>query len=164
MPRYEISSGRRSPATRVTLLILLLILLFGIRSFSSYAIEIEWWKELGQLNTWFSMLYYSIAPVTAATLLAFAALWISHARALKFAGTRLAEHRLYSRISTVALLLIGWFIAAGAIDNWTVVRFAGSRGLPPPPPPGTTPSSTSHSPSISSICRSIRCCAVIFWQ
>ena len=131
MPRYEISSGRRSPATRVTLLILLLILLFGIRSFSSYAIEIEWWKELGQLNTWFSMLYYSIAPVTAATLLAFAALWISHARALKFAGTRLAEHRLYSRISTVALLLIGWFIAAGAIDNWTVVRFAGSRGLPP---------------------------------
>ncbi len=131
MPRYEISSGRRSPATRVTLLILLLVLLFGIRSFSGYAIEIEWWKELGQLNTWFSMLYYSIAPVAAATLLAFAALWISHARALKFAGTRLAEHRLYSRISTLALLVVGWFIAAGAIDNWTVVRFAGSRGLPP---------------------------------
>ena len=72
MPRYEISSGRRSPATRVTLLILLLLLLFGVRSFAGYAIEIEWWKELGQLNTWFSMLYYSIAPVAIATLLAFA--------------------------------------------------------------------------------------------
>ena len=130
MPRYEISSGRRSPATRVTLLILLVLLLFGVRSFSGYAIEIEWWKELGQFNTWLSMLYYSIAPVAAATLLAFAALWISHARALKFAGARLGEHRLYARISALALLALGWFIAAGAIDNWTVVRFAGSRGLP----------------------------------
>ena len=82
MPRYEISSGRRSRATRVTLLVLLLFLLFGVRSFSGYAIEIEWWRELGQFNTWLSMLYYSIAPVAAATLLAFAALWISHARAL----------------------------------------------------------------------------------
>jgi hypothetical protein len=130
MPRYEISSGRRSPATRVTLLILLVLLLFGVRSFSGYAIEIEWWKELGQFNTWLSMLYYSIAPVAAATLLAFAALWISHARALKFAGAHLGEHRLYARISALALLALGWFIAAGAIDNWTVVRFAGSRGLP----------------------------------
>ena len=126
MPRYEISSGRRrSPATRITLLILVLFLLFGARSFSGYAIEIEWWKELGQFNTWLSMLYYSIAPVAAATLLAFAALWISHARALKFAGTRLGEHRLYARLATLVLLALGWFVAAGAIDNWTVVRFAG---------------------------------------
>src|SRR5450631_4541702 len=130
MPRYEISSGRRSPATRVTLLIILLFLLFGVRSFSGYAIEIEWWKELGQFHTWLSMLYYSIAPVAAATLVAFAALWISHARAVRFAGTRLGDHRLYARISALALLILGWFIAAGAIDNWTVVRFAGSRGLP----------------------------------
>jgi len=58
MPRYEIPSGRRrSPATRITLLILVLLLLFGARSFAGYAIEIEWWKELGQLKTWLSMLY-----------------------------------------------------------------------------------------------------------
>ena len=130
MPPYELPSPRRSPATRITLLAILLFLLFGIRSISGYAIEIEWWKELGQLNTWFSMLYYGIAPVTAATLLAFAALWISHARALKFAGTGLSEHKLYARVSTAALLFLGWFISAGAIDTWTVVRFAGSRGLP----------------------------------
>ena len=95
----------------------MLFLLFGVRTFSGYAIEIEWWKELGQLNTWFSMLYYSIAPVAAATLLAFAALWISHARALKFAGARLGEHRLYARVTTLALLALGWFVSAGAIDN-----------------------------------------------
>jgi len=130
MPRYEIPSGRRSPATRVTLLIVVLLLLFGARSFAGYAIEIQWWKELGQINTWFSMLYYSIAPVALATVIAFAALWVSHARALKFAGTRMGEHRLYARISTLVLLAVSWFIAATAIDNWTVVRFAGSRGLP----------------------------------
>jgi uncharacterized membrane protein (UPF0182 family) len=76
------------------------------------------------------MLYYSMAPLTAATLLAFAALWITHARALKFAGTSLGEHPIYARISALALLLLGYLIAASSIDTWTVVRFAGSRGLP----------------------------------
>src|SRR6266702_769173 len=69
------------------------------------------------------MIYYSLAPVAAATLLAFAVLWIAHARALKFAGTSLGQHRLYQRVSTAALLLLGYFIAAGSIDTWTVVRF-----------------------------------------
>ncbi|MCU1238050.1 MAG: hypothetical protein JWP63_6017 [Candidatus Solibacter sp.] len=130
MSRGELPSGRRSPATRITLLAILLFLLFGVKSFANYAIEIEWWKELHQLNTWFSMLYYAIAPVALATLVAFGALWISHARALKFAGTGLGEHPLYARLSTLGLLVLAWFVAAGAIDTWTVVRFAGSRGLP----------------------------------
>ena len=97
---------------------------------ATYSIEVKWWKELGQFRTWLSMLYYSIAPVTAATLVAFAALWIAHARALKFAGTSLREHRLYARISALVLLLVGYLISASSIDTWTVVRFAGSRGLP----------------------------------
>ncbi len=131
MPPYELPQGRRPPVLRITLIVLAVLLLFGLRSFAGYAIEIEWWKELGQLNTWFSMLYYGIAPVAAATLLAFVALWVSHARALKFAGTRLGEHPVYSRLSTLALLGVAWFVASAFIDTWTVVRFAGSRGLPP---------------------------------
>ena len=130
MARHELPPGRRSPATRITIIFILLVLLISARSIASYLIEIEWWKELGQLSTFFSMLYYSVAPVGAATLFAFAILWLTHARALKFAGTRLGEHRIYARISTVALLVVGWIIAASAIDTWTVVRFAGSRGLP----------------------------------
>ena len=55
---------------------------------------------------------------------------MAHARALKFAGTSLREHRLYARISALALLLLSYLIAASSIDTWTVVRFAGSRGLP----------------------------------
>ena len=40
------------------------------------------------------------------------------------------EHRLYARISALGLLILGYLIAASSIDTWTVVRFAGSRGLP----------------------------------
>ena len=83
MPR-EIEQRHAPPsrAGRIAFFVVLGLLLLGARSFASYAIEIEWWKELGQFHTWLSMLYYSMAPVTAATLLAFAALWITHARAL----------------------------------------------------------------------------------
>jgi uncharacterized membrane protein (UPF0182 family) len=133
---YQIERGRRGPrpdgarrATRLTLIVLLLLLLIGARTIASYAIEMKWWQELGQFRTWLDMLYYSLAPLAIATALAFAALWITHARALKFAGTGLGEHRMYARISTLALLLLAYLIAASAIDTWTVVRFAGSRHL-----------------------------------
>jgi uncharacterized membrane protein (UPF0182 family) len=133
MHPYRIEDGRgepRSHATLITVVIVLLILLAGARSIASYAIDIEWWKELGQFNTWLSMLYYSVAPVAAATLLAFAVLWLAHARALKFADTSLRAHPIYFRISTLALLVLAYLISAASIDTWTVVRFAGSRGLP----------------------------------
>jgi uncharacterized protein len=133
---YQIERGRRGPrpegsrrATRITLIVILLLLLIGARTFASYAIEVKWWEELGQLHTWLDMLYYSLAPLAVATVVAFAALWITHARALKFAGTGLSEHRLYARVSALALLVLGYLIAAASIDTWTVVRFAGSRHL-----------------------------------
>jgi uncharacterized membrane protein (UPF0182 family) len=129
---YQIDSGRarRSPKVgRIALIALVLILLFGARTIASYAIEIAWWKELGQLRTWMSMLYYSVAPVTLATLVAFAVLWMTHARAVKFADTSLRDHKLYTRLSALVLLLLSYLIAASAIDTWTVVRFMGSRNL-----------------------------------
>ena len=129
---YQIEHGRARPrrAGCIALIVALLIVLFGARSMASYAIEIAWWKELGQFRTWMSMLYYSVAPVTLATVVAFAVLWLAHARALKFANTSLRDHRLYARLSALVLLLVSYLIAASAIDTWTVVRFAGSRNLP----------------------------------
>ena len=129
---HRIEQGRgahRSRAGIIALLVILAVLLLGARSIASYAIEVAWWKELGQFRTWLSMLYYSVTPVTLGTVVAFAVLWATHARALKFAATSLRSHKLYARISTLALLLLGYLIAASAIDTWTVVRFAGSRGL-----------------------------------
>jgi uncharacterized protein len=131
MPR-QIEQARGalgSRATRIALLVVLVVLLIGAGSLASYTIEIEWWKELGQFRTWLSMLYYRLAPVTLATVFAFAALWLTHARAVKFAGSSLRGHPIYTRLSTLVLLLVGYLVAAAAIDTWTVVRFAGSRGI-----------------------------------
>jgi hypothetical protein len=129
---YQIERGGKPRAKRagcIALVAALLVVLFSARSFASYAIEIAWWRELGQFHTWVSMLYYSVTPVTLATLVAFAVLWITHARALKFANTSLRDHKLYARLSALVLLLVSYLIAASAIDTWTVVRFAGSRHL-----------------------------------
>ena len=130
MPR-QIGSGRRpgSPAVLIAAGVVLVALLLGARTVASYAIEVTWWKELGQFHTWLSMLTYSVAPLAAATAVAFFVLWIAHARALKFAGTHLGEHRLYARLAALGALALGYLIAASSIDTWTVIRFAGSRGL-----------------------------------
>src|SRR5215469_13580347 len=134
MSQYRIERGDRhvrgSRATLVTLAIIVILLLIGARSLASYIIEIQWWKEVCQFDTWLAMLTYSLAPVAATTALAFLVLWIAHTRALKFAGERLREHPIYARISTLVLLLVGYMVAAASVDTWTVVRFAGSRGLP----------------------------------
>jgi hypothetical protein len=132
MPQYRIDRGRRPegpPRLVITLIVAVIVLLFAAHTIASYVIDVEWWKELGQFDTWLSMLTYSFAPLAAATVLAFAALWIAHARALKFAGTSLGEHGPYAKLSALGLLILGYIIAAASIDNWTVVRFAGSRGL-----------------------------------
>jgi uncharacterized membrane protein (UPF0182 family) len=130
---YQIDQGRRAQRPRIGCIALgvtLVVILLGARSMASYAIDVAWWKELGQFRTWLSMLYYAVAPVAAATVLAWAVLWMTHARALKFAGTSLREHKLYARLSAFGLLVLSYLIAGSAIDSWTVVRFAGSRSLP----------------------------------
>ena len=53
---------------------------------ADYTIEYNWWKEVGQVNTWFGMLWYSIAPAAAGAVVAFVALWLAHASGLHFAG------------------------------------------------------------------------------
>ena len=121
---------RGGRGARITIIVLAIVILLGARSLASFSIEYQWWKELGQLDTWFAMLAYGFAPLLAATLIAFGALWLAHARALKFAGTGLSEHPLYAWISSAGLLFAGYLIAAGSIETWTVVRYLGARGVP----------------------------------
>ena len=133
MVQYRIERGmpaRRRHGGRVTLIVLIIILLLGARSLASFSVEYQWWKELGQVDTWLAMLAYGFAPLLAATLIAFGALCVAHARALKFAGTGLSEHPAYAWITSLGLLLLAYLIAAGSIDTWTVVRYLGARGMP----------------------------------
>ena len=68
---------------------------------------------------------YQYGPGLAAWLILFMVLWIAHARGMKYAGTRLAEHRIYSRLATLGLALLSLIIALSVIDGWTVARFFG---------------------------------------
>ena len=70
------------------------MVLIGARTVSSYAIDYQWWKEMGQVHTWLSMLLYSVVPATAATILGFVIFWIAHARGLKHAGTGMRQNPL----------------------------------------------------------------------
>ena len=51
-------------------------------------------------------------------------------RGVKFAGGRVSDYPIYSRISPLwCCSLCRFFVADASIDNWTVLRFAGSRAL-----------------------------------
>jgi uncharacterized membrane protein (UPF0182 family) len=129
--RYEIPAPRHT-ARRAGLIIaasILLALLLSARIIAGYVIEYQWWQEMGQVSTWLDMLWYQLAPIAAASTLAFAVLFLAHARAMRFAGSRLGRHPLYAKVSTLAILGLSILIAAAAIDTWAVVRYFGGRHL-----------------------------------
>src|ERR1044071_2254064 len=99
----KVPRGSR-PVGRITLLIILVALLFGAGTIAGYVIEYEWWQEMSQTETWFSMLWYGLAPLAAATVFAFAVLMVAHARAMRFAYASLKENPGYAKIVTAALL------------------------------------------------------------
>ena len=124
-----------SPQTRrqnrlLGLLLLLVVLLISARTIAWFFIELHWWKELGQLSTWISMLAYRVAPLVAASLLSFAVLLVAHWRALRFAGVYRVGSRLYYKIVAPVLLLVAILVSSSSVDTWSVVRFFGGRGLP----------------------------------
>src|SRR3982075_1394903 len=134
MAQYQLprSPSRMHPrrTARITIIVVIILILLGARTLAGIAIDYQWWKEVGQLDTWLNMYLFAVGPLAAATVIAFAALWITHARAVKFAGTALAEHRGYSKLSALALLFFGFLVSTASLDSWTVVRYAGSRHLP----------------------------------
>jgi len=125
---------RRSPIRNLILLAVLLALILGSTStIANFIIEYNWWREVGQVETWISMLWYSIAPAAAGALAAFIALWVAHARGLHFAGVRRQDFRLYSRLVPVGLAIVAILFASASLDYWTIMRFFGSRGITLPP-------------------------------
>ena len=123
----RIGGGGRGPGKIPLLLGGLFVLVMVSRWLASLFIEYEWWKEMGQVSTWESIIAYNFLPHLAAALLAFVLLWIAHARGLKHAGTGLSEHRVYARISTFALFGLAALISLAALDAWTIVSFFGSQ-------------------------------------
>jgi uncharacterized membrane protein (UPF0182 family) len=96
---------------------------------SSLLIEYSWWKEMGQVHTWLDMYWWTTMPVTGAALLAWLVLMITHSRAVRFAGGRSSDYPLYSRLAGVVLLGVAFVVARANLDNWTILRYAGSRSI-----------------------------------
>jgi uncharacterized protein len=106
--------------------VLIAVLIAG-RSIAEFVIEYEWWKEMGQITTWRSIILYSFVPQAIAALVAFAVLWTAHARALKVADTSLREQRIYGRLATLGLFFIACILGTVTIDGWTIIRFLGAQ-------------------------------------
>lgn len=124
----------RGPRRRFGLgfiLIVLLLLLMASRAIARFIVEYEWWKEMGQVDTWLRMLNYGYLPVLISALLVFAILWVAHARAMKSAGTGLSEYPRYARLATAGLFVLSVLLASAAVDGWDVVRFVGGLGMNP---------------------------------
>ncbi len=113
----------------ISLVVVVGLLVLGGRSLASWVLDYQWWKELGHVETWISMMLYSIGPAAIVGLIAFLVFWSAHARGLKAGGTRLREHPAYAWLATVGLLLVAFFFASVLVDSWTVVRFFGGHGL-----------------------------------
>jgi uncharacterized membrane protein (UPF0182 family) len=123
----------RSQFYKVVLLVAAIFatIFWVIPTAASLLIQYNWWKEIGQVDTWLGMLWYSVAPVGVAALLAAAALWIAHARGLHFAGVRSRDYPLYRWGAPILLALAAILLSSITIDYWTVMRYVGSRGIAP---------------------------------
>src|SRR5580704_16232849 len=135
-PLFKVRRSLMHPSKFQNLIMLVAMLalsLWAITTAANFIIEYNWWREVGQVGTWISMLWYSITPFVAGALVAFIALWMAHARGLHFAGVRRRDFRLYSRLVRVGLAVGALLFASASIDYWTIMRFFGSRGLMLPP-------------------------------
>ncbi len=128
----RVITGRRTSGLGIGLIGLVVVFivgLIGVNWGASILIDYSWWKELGQVRTWLDLYAYSTLPIASATLITWIVLLVAHSRGVNFSGGRVSDYPVYSRISKVALLALSFFVADASIDNWNVLRFAGSRAL-----------------------------------
>ncbi|MEZ5363633.1 MAG: UPF0182 family protein [Bryobacterales bacterium] len=117
----------------IVLIALAFFLIAGSRGIANFVIEYEWWQEMGQIDTWFSILGYQFAPALLAGIVAWlAALW-ANARGMAFAGVPRGAYGLYNRLSAAVLLLASFVFLAPSIEAWKVMAFVGSLGIEVPP-------------------------------
>ncbi|MDX2154627.1 MAG: UPF0182 family protein [Bryobacteraceae bacterium] len=129
VPEIDEYRPKRSGGGRLWIVGVVIALFVFARSIAGYVVEVEWWREVEQLETWFNLLLYGVAPVAVAALAAFAVLWLTHARALKFAGIRLRDYPAYLKLASLGLLVLGALVALFTVDTWTVVRYLGGREI-----------------------------------
>lgn len=128
-----------SQIRNIILIALAVILLAGSRTIANFVIDYQWWKELGQTETWVSLLVYQILPAVAASLIAWVVMFWAHRGGVQFAGAPVGRYRWYSRIVPIALLVPAVVFIGSSVDSWTVMAFVGSSGVTIAPDAWTDP-------------------------
>src|SRR5579885_64161 len=124
----SLPAPRRRRRFAFALVAVILLLIFG-RSICSLIIDYFWWREMGQVPTWIRMSAYRYVTGFAEWWIVFVAIWLAHARGMKYAGSSVREQPGYAWLATLALAVVAVIIAAASIDGWTVARYVAGRGL-----------------------------------
>lgn len=122
--------GTRRVATFWVIAFGLLALFIFAKWTASYLIDLEWWREIGQVSTFLDMLAYTFVPGKIAILVAFLVLWFSHRHGARKAGHRLDESEWYLRFTVLATLILAIMVSVSTVDTWAVVRYFGGRHVP----------------------------------
>ena len=61
--------GPRPRAGCITLVIVVLLLFIGARSLAAWALEYQWWREMGHVDTWIALWIYAVGPGVAVALI-----------------------------------------------------------------------------------------------
>jgi hypothetical protein len=128
-----------SQIRNIVLIALAVLLLAGSRTIANFVIEYEWWKELGQTQTWFSLLVYQILPAIAASLIAWLVMIWAHRGGVQFAGAAVGRYGWYSKVVPLVLLVPAVAFIGSSVDSWTVMAYVGSSGITIPPDAWTDP-------------------------
>lgn len=112
----------------IFLVLAAILLLAGARTIAGWVLDYEWWREIGQVPTWISMMLYSVGPGLACWLLAFIVFWTAHARGMKSAGTGMGARPMYARLATLVILAGSALYVSFVMDSWVVVRYLGGHG------------------------------------
>lgn len=125
-----VSRAKRFGLAGIAFLVFLVFV--GANWAASLLIQYSWWQEVGQVKTWLDLYVYSTLPVAAGAIVAWVALLVAHSRGLHFAGGRVGDYPIYSRLSSLVLLGVAFVVSDANIDGWNLLRFAGSRTLSTP--------------------------------
>ncbi len=114
----------------IVLAALALMLLLGSRTIAEFLIEYQWWKEMGQVDTWFRMLSFRVVPGVIVSVLAWGLLVWAYQRGMNFSGVASESYRLYSRLIMVGLAVVSVAFIGGSIDSTVLITYFGSLGAP----------------------------------
>lgn len=94
---------------------------------ADFLLNVQWWKELGQLPTYWQYLRIRWLPQTAASLLGMLVLYLVFRLACRHTTTTVTRTRLFLMIGTLVSILAGIVVSVNAIDPWTIALFLGAR-------------------------------------